>query len=274
MAWKRKLSEVEKVEYREKKQEEMQTLFRKIDDGVRDVFSSERYKAYLRFMSKFYNYSARNCMLICLQKPDATLIASYGKWKQLGRQVNKGESGIAILVPCPYKTENDDEEIVQMYFKRAFVFDVSQTSGKELPEYVTELQGEIAPEQMEAVFRSIRNMLQIPVTVETFPGSAHGYFSQRENKIVIQKGMSDRQTLKTLFHECAHKLLHDKNNHLAAADKSRDAQEIHAESVAFITAAHFGMDTSEYSFPYIASWSDGKPLQELNQVLSEIQTAA
>ena len=232
-------------------------------------------------MSKFTHYSAGNCLLIAMQKPDASLVAAYGKWKSLGRQVNRGETGIRIFAPMPYKQKSEEltdeeetEEISRIAFKAVSVFDVSQTSGKELPKYIHDLEGEINPKQMTAVLNALRNVTGIPIIFEDISGGAHGYYSQSEDKIVIQSGMSDAQTLKTAFHECAHKLLHDKKSALPTINADRNAKEIHAESVAFIVAEHFSLDTSEYSFPYIAGWSDGKPLQELHKYLSEIQQAA
>lgn len=281
MAWKKKLTPKQKADYKAKKKEEMDDLFHRIDEGVKAVFESEKYKEYLRVMSKFTDYSARNCLLIAMQKPDASLVAAYGKWKSLGRQVNKGESGIAILAPIPYKIKREEqaddeqpEEIEGIAFKKVYVFDVSQTSGKDLPEYMQELNGEIEPEQMTAVLDALRRATGIPISFEDIPGGAKGYYSHAEDKIVIQTGMSDTQTLKTAFHESAHKLLHDENLEIPTVKSSRGEKEVQAESTAFIVADHFGLDTSEYSFPYIASWSSGKQLEQLNRVLSEIQTAA
>ncbi|MDE5753426.1 MAG: ssDNA-binding domain-containing protein [Oscillospiraceae bacterium] len=281
MAWKKHLTQEEKSAYHEKKQSEMSDLFQRIDEGVKAVFDSEKYKEYLRVMSKFTHYSAGNCMLIAMQKPDASLVAAYGKWKSLGRQVNRGETGIRILAPMPYKrkreeqAENEEtEEIDGIAFKAVSVFDVSQTSGKELPEYIHDLAGEVESEQMTAVLNALRKVTGIPITFGKIPGDVHGYYSHNEDRIVIQTGMSDAQTLKTAFHECAHKLLHDKRTALPTMHADRSAKEVHAESVAFIVAEHFGLDTSEYSFPYIAGWSDGKPLNELNKALSEIQQAS
>ena len=208
-------------------------------------------------------------------------MAAYGKWKMLGRQVNRGETGIRILAPMPYKQKREEqaegeepEEIERIAFKAISVFDVSQTSGKELPEYLHDLEGEIEPEQMTVVLDALRKVTGIPITFENIQGDAHGYYSQTEDKIVIQSGMSDAQTLKTAFHECAHKLLHDKKTELPTVNADRGAKETHAESVAFIVAEHFSLDTSDYSFPYIAGWSDGKPLPELHKYLSEIQQAS
>ena len=241
------------------------------------VFDSDRYKQYLKVMSKFTSYSFNNCMLIAMQKPDASLVAGYGKWKSMGRQVNQGEKGIMILAPMTYKRKSDDpdeEEETAVAFKATYVFDISQTSGKELPEYVQDLEGEIEPEQMKAVFDALCRAVGIPITFEDLPGDAHGYYSNSEDKIVIQTGMSDAQTVKTGIHECAHKLLHDKNLEIATVHSDRSGREVQAESVAFIVAEHFGLDTSEYSFPYIAGWSKGKPSEELSKYLSEIQEAA
>ena len=228
-------------------------------------------------MSKFTSYSFNNCMLIAMQKPDASLVAGYSKWKALGRQVGKGEKGIMILAPMTYKRKSDDpdeDKETAVAFKATYVFDISQTSGKDLPEYVQDLEGDIEPEQMTAVFDALRKAVGIPITFEDFPGNAHGYYSHSENRIVIQTGMSDAQTVKTGIHECAHKLLHDKNLEIATVHSDRSGREVQAESVAFIVAEHFGLDTSEYSIPYIAGWSKGKPSEELSKYLSEIQEAA
>lgn len=279
MAWKRKLTTQEKSEYKAKKKEELAKLFQQIDEGVQAVFDSNRYKEYLKVMSKFTNYSFHNCMLIAMQKPDAALVAGYGKWKSLGRQVNRGEKGIMILAPMTYKRKSEDasedeEEETAVAFKATYVYDISQTSGKELLNYVQDLEGEIEPEQMKAMFDVLRNAVGIPITFEDFPGGAHGYYSHGEDRIVIQTEMSDAQTVKTGIHECAHNLLHDSNLKIATVHSDRSGREVQAESVAFIVAEHFGLDTSEYSFPYIAGWSSGKPSEELSKYLSETQDAA
>lgn len=281
MAWKKHLTQEEKSAYHEKKQSEMSELFQRIDEGVKEVFTSEKYQEYLRFMAKFTNYSARNCMLIAMQKPDATLVAAYGKWKQLGRQVSKGETGIRILAPMPYKRKQDEqseeeesEEIEGIAFKAVSVFDVSQTSGAELPSFLDELYGEIPAEQKKAILTALQKAVGISIAFEDIQGIAKGYYSASENRIVIRTGMSDAQTLKTVFHECAHKLLHDPELKLPTVQASRSEKEVQAESVAFIVAERFGLDTSDYSFPYIASWSQGKTLETLHKVLTEIQSAA
>ena len=288
-------------EYNERKQVEIDEMIQRIDEGVNAVFESEKYKEYLKFASKFTDYSARNTMLISLQRPDATLVAAYGKWKQLGRQVEKGETGISILAPVTYKTNNIleverpavDEFGNQLYnddgtekietvekpmtglaFKKVYVFDVSQTSGKEIPEPVGELTGDVDAGRKEAVFAALKKVTGIDIEFRDIKGGAKGYYSAAKNEIVIKSGMSDAQTLKTAFHEAAHNLLHDPDKKIVTAKSPRNEKEVQAESVAFMVAEKFGLDTSEYSFPYIASWSDGKQLEQLKNSLQEIQAAA
>ena len=288
-------------EYNERKQAEIDEMIQRIDEGVNAVFESEKYKEYLKFASKFTDYSARNTMLINLQRPDATLVAAYGKWKQLGRQVEKGETGISILAPVTYKTNNVleverpavDEFGNQLYnddgtekvetvekpleglaFKKVYVFDVSQTSGKEIPDPVGELTGDIDASRKEAVFAALKKVADAEFEFKDIQGGAKGYYSAAKNLIVIKTGMSDAQTLKTAFHETAHNLLHDPKKKIVTAKSPRNEKEVQAESVAFMVAEKFGLDTSEYSFPYIASWSEGKQLEQLKNSLQEIQAAA
>ena len=297
--WKKKLTPQQKAEYKAEKREEMQNLFKKIDDGVKAVFESDSYKECLRYMSKFTNYSAGNCILIMLQKPDASLVAAFGKWKELGRTINKGEKGIAILAPMKFKSKEVEEQLVkdgdgkQMYnadgsekkekveveqtsigFKKVYVFDISQTSGEPIPEYVHELNEDIEEEHVEAVISAIRSVTGLPVGFEDIDSGAKGYYSYGEHRIAIQNGMSGAQAIKTAIHECAHALLHDPDKKLPTANSSRSDKEVQAESVAYIVASRYGIDTSDYSFPYIASWSQGKQLEQLNRFLNEIQETA
>lgn len=301
MAYRKEFTAEERAAYNEKKQAEMESMIKRIDEGVKAVFESKQYKEYLKFASKFTNYSANNTILISLQKPDATLVAAYGKWKQLGRQVEKGEKGISIFAPVPYNTDqvivserpakdefgnqlyNDDgtektetveDPLKGIAYKQVYVFDVSQTSGKELPSPVTELSGDIDPAKKEAVFAALKKVTGIDIEFKDIQGDAKGYYSAAKNQIVIKSGMSDAQTLKTAFHETAHNLLHDPEKKIVTAKSPRNEKEVQAESVAFIVAEKFGIDTSEYSFPYIASWSDGKQLEQLKRSLQEIQEAA
>ncbi len=261
----------------------MQNLFKKIDDGVKAVFESDKYKDCLRYMSKFTNYSAGNCILIMLQKPEASLVAAFGKWKQLGRTVNKGEKGIAILAPMTFRNKQsdvedeegqDEAETRTLGFRKVYVFDVSQTSGEPVPEYVSDLDEDIEEEHVEAVISAVRSVTGLPVDVENISGGAKGYYSHSEQRIVIQAGLSGAQAVKTAIHECAHALLHDPDKNLPTADTTRSDKEVQAESVAYIVASRYGLDTSEYSFPYIASWSHGKQLEQLNRFLNEIQGTA
>ena len=301
MAWKKQFTPEEKAAYQEKKRADMEALFKRIDEGVQQVFTSDKYKEYLKFMSKFTDYSARNTLLIAMQKPDATLVAAYGKWKQLGRQVNKGASGIEILAPVAFKTNMIEEierpvvdefgnrqynpdgtekteilekPVMDLAFKKVYVFDVSQTSGKELPEPVQELSGDFDSDKKDAIIRALERATGIRINFADIKGGAKGFYSPTDDKIVVQSGMSDAQMLKTAFHECAHKLLHDPSLEIATAKSARNEKEVQAESTAFIVAEWLGIDTSEYSFPYIASWSDGKQLDQLTKVLDEIQQAA
>lgn len=291
----------ERAAYNAQKQAEMDEIIKRIDEGVKAVFQSDKYKEYLKFASKFTDYSARNTLLINLQRPDATLVAAYGKWKQLGRQVERGQTGIEILAPVAYKTNQvleterpavdefgnqlynpDGTEKMEMVekpmtglaFKKVYVFDVSQTSGKELPDPVTELTGDIDSSRKEAVFAALKKVTGIDIEFKDIKGGAKGYYSATNNEIVIKSGMSDAQTLKTAFHEAAHNLLHDPAKEIVTNKSPRNEKEVQAESVAFMVAERFGIDTSEYSFPYIASWSDGKQLEQLKSALQEIQEAA
>lgn len=291
----------ERAAYNAQKQAEMDEIIKRIDEGVKAVFQSDKYKEYLKFASKFTDYSARNTLLINLQRPDATLVAAYGKWKQLGRQVERGQTGIEILAPVAYKTnqvleterpavdefgnqlynpdgtekmETVEKPMTGLAFKKVYVFDVSQTSGKELPDPVTELTGDIDSARKEAVFAALKKVTGIDIEFKDIKGGAKGYYSATNNEIVIKSGMSDAQTLKTAFHEAAHNLLHDPAKDIVTNKSPRNEKEVQAESVAFMVAERFGIDTSEYSSPYIASWSDGKQLEQLKSALQEIQEAA
>lgn len=291
----------ERAAYNAQKQAEMDEMIERIDEGVKAVFQSEKYKEYLKFASKFTDYSARNTLLINLQRPDATLVAAYGKWKQLGRQVERGQTGIEILAPVAYKTnqvleterpavdefgnqlynpdgtekmETVEKPMTGLAFKKVYVFDVSQTSGKELPDPVIELTGDIDSARKEAVFAALKKVTGIDIEFKDIKGGAKGYYSATNNEIVIKSGMSDAQTLKTAFHEAAHNLLHDPAKDIVTNKSPQNEKEVQAESVAFMVAERFGIDTSEYSFPYIASWSDGKQLEHLKSALQEIQEAA
>ena len=249
----------------------------KLEQGVKELFESERYKEYLSFMGKFHNYSANNVLLIMLQRPDASLVAGYEAWRtKFKRQVRKGEKGITILAPCQYKREVEDEDgekkiIAYTSFKTAKVFDISQTDGEDLPTgCVNPLAG--AFDNYEGIITRLEDLTTAEVKYQGISGGANGYFSPTEQEIVIQTGMSQQQTIKTLIHEVAHSILHDVNGEEKDAD--RNTREVQAESVAYTVCQMIGLDTSEYLFGYIAGWSKGKELKELSDSIKAIQRTA
>lgn len=270
----------------------VKALTEQLETGVKAVFESEKYTAYLKAMSKFHHYSFGNVMLILMQCPEASMVAGYTTWKkQFGRTVKKGEHGIMILAPAPYKrlveTEKIDpltkapildangdpvretDYIVQQNFKVVYVFDVSQTEGRELPSLgVEELSGEV--EHFESIFAAVEALSPVPVEYRPAQKSK-GCYSHLEQKIYLNQGMSQVQTLKTLIHETAHALLHARPE---AADKDRHTKEVEAESIAYVVCQHFGIDTADYSFPYVTSWSIGKELDELKASLDCISKTA
>lgn len=260
-----------------------------LEQGVKDLFESKKYMDYLRTMSKFHNYSFNNTLLIHMQKPDARLVAGYYAWKDVhGRQVLKGEKGIKILAPSPYKKtilkEKLDEkgnivldknghavmektEIKAMAFKVVSVFDVSQTSGRELPQLgVSELFGEVR--EFDSFFEAVKKSCQIPIAYEKITSGAKGYCTS--DRIALKEGISQIQSIKTAIHEIAHHRLHFGGNEKI----STGSKEVEAESVAYTVCSHYGIDTSEYSFGYIAGWSAGKDMPELKKSLEIIQQTA
>ncbi len=280
--------------------EKVKEITDRLEQGIKDLFDSERYKEYLRVMSKFHNYSFNNTLLIAMQKPDASLIAGFNTWKNnFGRNVMKGEKGIRILAPSPYKVKHEVEkkdprtgksvigkdgkpvteieEVQVPAYKVVSVFDVSQTEGRELPSIgVNELAGDV--EQYENFFLALERTSPVPITFEKIEGTAHGYYHLVDKRIAIDKGMSELQNLKTAIHEIAHAKLHDIDlNVLQAKQVSRPdrrTREVQAESVAYTVCQHYGLDTSDYSFNYIASWSSGQELAELKASLETVRTTA
>ena len=271
----------------------------KLEQGIKELFESERFKEYLRTMSKFYNYSFNNTLLIAMQKPDATYVAGYTSWQRnFDRQVMKGEKGIKVLAPAPYKTHEEREkidpvtqkpvigadgnavtetvEVLRPAFKVVSVFDVSQTDGKELPDIIVdELKGSV--ENYEAFFDALKQESPVPISFEDIPGGAKGFFSPVESRIAIQEGMSEIQTVKTAIHEIAHAKLHAfKPDEKAAPEdkKDRHTKEVEAESVAYTVCQRYGIETSDYSFGYIAGWSSGKETKELKNSLDTIRKTA
>ena len=261
--------------------EQVTEILDQLEKGVSELFESDRFKEYLTCMSKFHNYSFNNTLLIAMQKPDATLVAGFNAWKDKhGRMVKKGERGIRILAPYKYAVEAEPEHegeepkiIERTGFKPAYVFDVSQTEGKELPSIaVNELSGDV--NEYNKLFRALRIVCPVPVDFEDIEGGSKGYFSDSENRIAIKKGMSQVQTIKTLVHETAHAMLHSS----AAEDKDnpvdRRTKEVEAESIAFTVCKRYGLDTEDYSFGYIAGWSSGKDAKELKASLERIKDTA
>ena len=270
----------------------------KLEAGLKELFESEKYKSYLSTMSKFHNYSFNNTLLIAMQKPEATLVAGYQAWqKNFERHVNKGEKAIRILAPAPYKIkeerdkldpvtgemmfdengmpQKEETEVTIPAFRAVSVFDVSQTDGKPIPELeVNELLSTV--EGYEDFVQALMNISPVPIAFEDIPGDSKGYFSTAEKRIAVQDNMSESQTLKTMVHEVAHSMLHDKevNQSMDIPVKDRNTKEVEAESVAFTVCQHFGIDTSDYSFGYIAGWSSGRNMKELKSSLDTIRKTA
>jgi antirestriction protein ArdC len=245
----------------------------KLEAGIQAMFDSEAFKKYLKTLSKFHHYSVSNTILIAMQRPDATLVAGYSAWKNnFGRQVKKGEQGIKIIAPAPFKKQveidGEMQEVVIPSFKVVNVFDVSQTEGRELPSIgVNELTGDVS--QYKDFYKALEQSCPVPIEFKQIRGSAKGYFDPAMQRIAVQEGMSQVQTVKTLIHEMAHQKLHSGEQKL-----ERNVKEVEAEAVAYTVSQHFGIDTSDYSFAYIAGWSKEKTTEELKASLDRIRDAA
>lgn len=253
----------------------------KLEQGVKDLFNGTEYRAYLDCMAKFYDYSINNCFLIFFQKPDATRVAGYKTWqKKFNRQVKKGEKGITILAPIPHKftkevrdEDGNIEEIEVKYtsFRAVSVFDISQTEGDDLPAICKQLSGSV--DNYGGLLEELKSISPVPVEFEEIKGSAHGYYSHAAKKIAIRSGMSEQQTVKTLIHEIAHSILHEKENGVEK-DADRNTKEVQAESVAYVVCSWLGLDTSEYSFGYVAGWSRDREAKDLIESTEVIQNTA
>ena len=280
--------------------ERMKEITDRLEAGIQALFESEQYKAYLTAMSKFHNYSFNNTLLIAMQKPDASLVAGFGKWRDdFERHVKKGEKGIKILAPSPYKVKKqmekidpatqkpvigadgkpvtEEREIEIPAFRVVTVFDVSQTEGKEIPDIaVSELTGSV--EQYQDFFAALEKTSPVPIAFESIEGGAHGYYHLEDKRIAIDEGMSELQTLKTAIHEIAHAKLHAIDKDAPATEQAdrpdRRTREVQAESMAYAVCQHYGLDTSDYSFGYVAGWSSGRELSELKASLETIRKAA
>ena len=284
----------------EKPAEKLKEITDRLEQGITELFDSERYREYLRVMSKFHNYSFNNTLLIAMQKPDASLVAGFSAWKNnFGRNVIKGQKGIKIIAPSPYKVKQEmkkidphtqqpiigkdgkpvteEKEITIPAYKVVSVFDVSQTEGRELPDIaVDELTGDV--ERYRDFFAALEKTSPVPIGFEQIPGSSHGYYHLEDKRIAIDEGMSEIQTLKTAIHEIAHAKLHDIDLNAPENEQQpridRRTREVEAESVAYTVCQHYGLDTSDYSFGYVAGWSSGRELAELKSSLETIRSAA
>ena len=284
----------------EKPAEKLKEITDRLEQGIMELFDSERYKEYLRVMSKFHNYSFNNTLLIAMQKPDASLIAGFTAWKnQFQRNVKKGEKGIKIIAPSPFKIKQEtkknnpqnqkpvigrdgkpvteEKEITIPAYKVVSVFDVSQTEGKELPDIAVDaLTGDV--EQYSDFFAALEKTSPVPIGFEKIEGGAHGYYHLEDKRIALDEGMSELQTLKTAIHEIVHAKLHDIDLNAPKDEQQprvdRRTREVEAESVAYTVCQHYGLDTSDYSFGYVAGWSSGRELAELKSSLETIRSAA
>ena len=284
----------------EKPAEKLKEITDRLEQGIAELFDSERYKEYLKVMSKFHNYSFRNTVLIAMQKPYASLVAGFSAWKNnFERNVMKGQKGIKIIAPSPYKIKQEmqkidphtqkpiigkdgkpvteEKEVTIPAYKVVSVFDVSQTEGKELPDIaVDELTGDV--DRYKDFFAALEKTSPVPIAFENIEGGSHGYYHLEDKRIAINEGMSELQTLKTAIHEIAHAKLHDIDLNAPKDEQQphvdRRTREVEAESVAYTVCQHYGLDTSDYSFGYVAGWSSGRELSELKSSLETIRSAA
>ena len=284
----------------EKPAEKLKEITDRLEQGIAELFDSERYREYLKVMSKFQNYSFRNTVLIAMQKPDASLVAGFSAWKNnFERNVMKGQKGIKIIAPSPYKIKQEmqkidphtqkpvigkdgkpvteEKEVTIPAYKVVSVFDVSQTEGKELPDIaVDELTGDV--DRYKDFFAALEKTSPVPIAFENIEGGSHGYYHLEDKRIAINEGMSELQTLKTAIHEIAHAKLHDIDLNAPKDEQQphvdRRTREVEAESVAYTVCQHYGLDTSDYSFGYVAGWSSGRELSELKSSLETIRSAA
>ena len=285
--------------------ERLQQITAGIEQGIKELFESEKYMRYLSVMSRFHRYSVNNTMLIYMQKPDATLVAGYNKWKnQFERHVKKGEHGITIIAPTPFKKKIEEQkldpdtkapildaegkavmeerEVEIPMFRPVKVFDVSQTDGKPLPELASSLSGSV--QNYEAFMEALRRSAPVPLSVEPMAANMDGYFSPDQQRIAIRAGMSEVQTVSAAVHEIAHSKLHNyakaQEEAARAGDKEppkkkdRNTEEVEAESISYAVCQYYGIQTGENSFGYIANWSQGKELPELRASLETINKAA
>lgn len=302
MEQRRNLSMPEKLSNKDR----LRQITENIEDGIKELFESDKYRQYLSTMSRFHRYSVNNTMLIYLQKPDATLVAGFNKWKnQFERYVKKGEHGITIIAPTPFKKKveeqkldpdtkapmldkngkivTEEKEVEIPMFRPVKVFDVSQTDGKPLPQLASDLSGNVA--QFDVFMEALRRTSPVPITIQPINDGSDGYFSLTDQRIAIREGMSEAQTVSAAVHEITHSLLHNREKERMAAaagdetkeppkPKDRRTEEVEAESVSYAVCQYYGIQTGENSFGYIATWSKDKELPELKTSLETINKTA
>lgn len=299
MAENKKTEVTQAMEEKKSNKQRLNDITDSIENGIKELFNSDKYKQYLQTMSRFHRYSVNNQMLIYMQKPNATLVAGFNKWRdQFSRNVKKGEKGIKIIAPTPFNKKIEEtkldpdtklpmlddngkeikveKEIQIPMFRVVSVFDVSQTEGKPLPQLASDLSGNV--ENYDAFIEAIRRSATVPVEFKPLEKGTDGYFSLDEQKIVIREGMSEVQTVSALLHELAHSKLHNRKDEQVkdgeqpeeTAKINRNTEEVQAESISFAVCAYYGIKTDENSFGYIASWSNGKELKELKESLEVI----
>ena len=274
---------------------DMDSIMQSLESGVEELFTSNRYQEFLKTMAKFHNYSFNNTMLIAMQRPDATLVTSYKNWQSMGRQVMKGEKGITIIAPAPYKKMKEKEvldenqrpimgsdgkpkteqvEVTVPHFKAVTVFDIAQTSGEPIQTLAPELLT-AAVQDFDSFMQAIQKISPVPIRFDEIDGNANGYYHNADKEIVIKKGLSESQTLKTAIHETVHAKLHDREiMESLGVEKDRLTKEVEAESVAYCVCSSFGLDTSDYSFPYIAGWSSSREMKEMKASMDVIRKTA
>ena len=274
---------------------DMDSIMQSLESGVEELFTSNRYQEFLKTMAKFHNYSFNNTMLIAMQRPDATLVTSYKNWQSMGRLVMKGEKGITIIAPAPYKKMKEKEvldenqrpimgtdgkpktekvEVTVPHFKAVTVFDIAQTSGEPIQTLAPELLT-AAVQDFDSFMQAIQKISPVPIRFDEIDGNANGYYHNADKEIVIKKGLSESQTLKTAIHETVHAKLHDKEiMESLGVEKDRLTKEVEAESVAYCVCSSFGLDTSDYSFPYIAGWSSSREMKEMKASMDVIRKTA
>ena len=274
---------------------DMDSIMQSLESGVEELFTSNRYQEFLKTMAKFHNYSFNNTMLIAMQRSDATLVTSYKNWQSMGRQVMKGEKGITIIAPAPYKKMKEKEvldenqrpimgtdgkpkteqvEVTVPHFKAVTVFDIAQTSGEPIQTLAPELLT-AAVQDFDSFMQAIQKISPVPIRFDEIDGNANGYYHNADKEIVIKKGLSESQTLKTAIHETVHAKLHDKEiMESLGVEKDRLTKEVEAESVAYCVCSSFGLDTSDYSFPYIAGWSSSREMKEMKASMDVIRKTA